>query len=248
MSTPTAEAGGAPSPRRLRPLDALDQASELARRGWYWGRDYAWVTRGFVDGLVRREVPASFAEGDLSPVLLLPGVVEEWTMMRPVAERLNREGHPVHVVPQLGRSTMAVADGSAVVTAQLAARNLRDVVVVAHSKGGLIGKHVLTKDADSRIRRLVAIATPFAGSVLARWFPWSTVRALRPADSTIIGLQAATEVNHLITSIYPAFDPHIPGGSHLEGATNVPVAAMGHFRVLGDAEVLAAVAAAASKP
>lgn len=92
MNTPTAEAGGAPSPRRLRPLDALDQASELARRGWYWGRDYAWVTRGFVDGLVRREVPASFAEGDLSPVLLLPGVVEEWTMMRPVAERLNREG------------------------------------------------------------------------------------------------------------------------------------------------------------
>ena len=169
-------------------------------------------------------------------------------MMRPVAERLNREGHPVHVVPQLGRSTMAVADGSAVVTAQLAARNLRDVVVVAHSKGGLIGKHVLTTDADSRIRRVGAIATPFAGSVLARWFPWSTVRALRPADSTIIGLQAATEVNHLITSIYPAFDPHIPGGSHLEGATNVPVAAMGHFRELGDAQVLAGVAVGASQP
>lgn len=248
MSTPTAEAGGAPGQRGLWPVDALVQASELARRGWYWGRDYAWVTRGFVDGLVRSEVPAGFAEGDRSPVLLLPGVVEEWTMMRLVAERLNREGHPVHVVPQLGRSTMAVPDGSAVVTAHLAARNLRDVVVVAHSKGGLIGKHVLTRDADSRIRRLVAIATPFAGSVLARWFPWSTVRALRPADSTIIGLQAATEVNHLITSIYPAFDPHIPGGSHLEGATNVPVAAMGHFRVLGDAEVLDAVAAAAAKP
>ena len=33
---------------------------------------------------------------------------------------------------------MAVADGSAVVTAQLAARNLRDVVVVAHSKGCLL--------------------------------------------------------------------------------------------------------------
>ena len=34
MNTPTAEAGGAPSPRRLRPLDAFDQALvDAARRG-----------------------------------------------------------------------------------------------------------------------------------------------------------------------------------------------------------------------
>lgn len=52
-------------------------------------------------------------------------------MMRLVAERLNREGHPVHVVPQLGRSTMAVADGLQETTAQLAAPQPGDVVVGA---------------------------------------------------------------------------------------------------------------------
>ncbi len=224
---------------------ARGRVNDALRRGWYWGVDYGWVARGFVGGLVRRDTPARYAEGTLSPVLLLPGVVEEWTLMRSVADRLSRDGHPVHVLPELRRNTMTVSEGSALAAAYLAARDLRDVVVVAHSKGGLIGKHVLIGDADARVRAVVAIATPFAGSVLARWFPWRIVRALRPADATIVALSAITDVNHRITSIYPAFDPHIPAGSHLDGATNVRVAAIGHFRILDDPEVLDAVAEAA---
>ena len=223
----------------------MERVNQTLRRGWYWGVDYAWVTRGFVDGLVRRDVPARYTEGDLSPVLILPGVVEEWTLMRSVADRLSLAGHPVHVLPELRRNTMTVSEGSALAAAYLAARDLRDVVIVGHSKGGLIGKHVLIGDADARVRRVVAIATPFAGSILARWFPWRIVRALRPSDATIVALSAITEVNHLITSVYPVFDPHIPGGSRLDGATNVRIAAMGHFRILDDHEALDAVTEAA---
>lgn len=51
-----------------------------------------------------------------------------------------------------------------------------------------------------------------------------------PEDDTIVELAGRDEVNRLITSICPASDPHIPSGSRLEGATNVPVAAMGHSR------------------
>ena len=74
------------------------------------------------------------------------------------------------------------------------------------------------------------------------------VRALSPRDRTLRSLGEQLEVNSRITSIWGAFDPHIPGGSRLEGATNVRLRTSGHFRVLGQAELLDAVARAAARP
>lgn len=234
-----------PTVSRPQVAAAVERAREALRRGWYWGADYRWVTRTIARGLIRPNLPHGYRHGWLRPVLLIPGVLEEWTVMRPVADRLNETGHPVHVLPELERNTIDVIVGAAMATAYLAAQDLRDVVIVAHSKGGLIGKQVLLGDAAQRVRGMVAIATPFSGSVLARLVPSRPVRAMHPDDATIVALRDRTEVNHLITSICPSFDPHIPTGSHLVGATNIPVAAMGHFRVLSDPEVLDAVAAAA---
>lgn len=228
-----------------RLADNLQRTRGALRRGWYWGADYRWATRAIGRGLLRREAPHGYAHGWLDPVLLIPGVLEEWTLMRPIGDRLNRAGHPIHVLPELKRNTITVTEGAALASAYLIARDLRDVVIVAHSKGGLVGKQVLLTDDEARVRRLVTVATPFSGSGLARLVPSPVVRAMSPDDATILDLAGRGEVNHLITSICPAFDPHIPEGSHLEGATNIEVRAMGHFRILNDPEVLDAVAAAA---
>ena len=45
------------------------------------------------------------------------------------------------------------------------------------------------------------------------------------------------EVNRRIVSVYGLFDPHIPGGSHLEGARNVQLGTRGHFLPLSDPRV-----------
>lgn len=234
-----------PGAERRSLADAVDRAGAVLRRGWYWAADYRWVTWAMGRGYLRSTVPPGYRDGHLSPVLVLPGVLEDWTMMRPVTDRLSAAGHPVHVLHELGRNTVGVADGAALATAYLAVHDLRDVVLVAHSKGGLIGKQVLLDDDEARVRRLVTIATPFAGSELARLIPSQMVRSLGPTDALIVELQRRAEVNHLITSICPSFDPHIPGGSRLEGATNIRVPAMGHFRVLADPRVLAEVVRAA---
>ena len=227
---------------------ALERVRDALRRGWYWGADYRWLMRRVVgQGFGPRDVPHGYGHGWRRPVLLIPGVLEEWTVMRPVADRLNAAGHPVHLLPELKRNTLTVTEGATLASLYLAAQGLREVVIVAHSKGGLIGKQVLLDDAEQRVRGLVAIATPFSGSVLARLVPARAIRALSPDDATIGALRDRTEVNHLITSICPAFDPHIPTGSRLPGARNIAVAAMGHFRVLGDPEVLAAVLAASQR-
>ena len=146
-------------------------------------------------------------------------------------------------------------------------------MLVAHSKGGLIGKHLLvssgaaaaaaieaaaggdpadaaaaaTAGADDSgpplgVLGLVAVCTPFHGSPLAGLFFVPSIRAFLPDDETIVMLGRDESVNGRIVSVFGRFDPHIPGGSALDGATNVIVPASGHFRVLGSTHTHSAVA------
>ena len=213
--------------------------------GWYWAADYHYVLARHRALLGHGEVPPGYARGERRPVVLIAGVMEPWVLLQPVADRLNAAGHPVHVVADLAYNLVAVTEAARVVYRLVVERDLREVVLVAHSKGGLIGKQLLAEDTEGRIDRLIAIATPFAGSALARFVPLRSIRTLRPRDATIRDLTALVDLNAQITSIYPSFDPHVPGGSHLAGATNLALPAMGHFRILSDPAVLAAVVKAA---
>ncbi len=228
--------------------DAAGGRSSALRRAAWWLQDYAYVTRWQVAGLRHRKDADAFQhpEGRRErAVVLVPGVYESWHFMRPLAAVLHRHGHPVHVVSTLGYNRGTVPAAARLVSDHLAAHGLRDVVVVAHSKGGLIGKYAMLRhDPDRRIRAMVAINTPFGGSPYARWVPLAAVRAFAPTDATLAALAAEREVDARITSVSGPFDPHIPGGSDLDGATNVHLRTPGHFRLLGDPELPAAVLAA----
>lgn len=192
-------------------------------------------------------VPASYAGGPGRPVVIVPGVFERWNFLRPIANRLAEAGHPVHVIPELGINAGAIPAAARRVAAFLSARDLSGVALVAHSKGGLIGKAAMLEDADGRIDRLVAVATPFAGSRMARLTLVPALRVFLPTHPVIRRLIAEREVNARITSVFPSFDPHIPEGSALEGATNVRLDVVGHFRVLEDAAAIDAVLAAVER-
>ena len=217
------------------------------RRGWYWYLDYWYIWWAQTTALFRRRTPTAFGSGDGAPVVLLAGVFEPWSLLRPSALALSAAGHPVHVVASLGYNRAPIETAAASVMAHILEHDLRGVILVAHSKGGLVGKHVLAvDDTEGRVDRLVAVATPFGGSTLAPLVPSRTVRALGPAAATIVTLAANLEVNARITSIFGDYDPHIPEGSTLMGATNVEIPIVGHFRLLSDRRVVAAVVEAAS--
>ena len=216
------------------------------RRGWYWWLDYWYVSAQQLRGLFAR-VPRRFAEGSERPVLLLAGVYEPWYFLTGIGRRLNEAGHPVHVVKKLGYNRTSITSAAEAVAAYVTELDLRNVVVLAHSKGGLVGKQLMTvPGAAERIDGLIAIATPFSGSSLAPYVPSRTIRALGPADALIVALAANLDLNSRITSIYGEFDPHIPGGSELAGATNICVPVVGHFRVLADKRVIQAALDAAA--
>lgn len=194
-------------------------------------------------------VPRRYGEGAGRPVVLLPGVYERWHYLRPVADALSAAGHPVHAIVKLGLNNRAIPWSARLVWARIRALGLTDVAIVAHSKGGLIGKHLLAfDDTEGRIDRVVAIATPFGGSPMALAAMPPSMRAFRASDPVIASLGAATHVNERITSISPRWDPHIPNGSRLEGARNLTLDVMGHFRVLTDPRLPSLVVDEVSRP
>ena len=202
--------------------------------------DYAYAAgeqlRGMLDRRPLRRTVATADGTERIPVLLLPGVYETWRFLRPLARHLADRGHDVHVVDGLRWNIASVEDGAREVARVLSAMGSSRVAIVAHSKGGLIATRVLELEA-ARIVVVLAIATPFAGSPLARLLPLAGVRALGPAGTDVVGVAARTAVNDRIVSIAPWFDPHIPGGSELTGGRSVRLRTGGHFRILSSREL-----------
>ena len=208
-----------------------------------------WIngSRKFAYGRFRQS--HNYPAGEKAPVLLLPGVYETWQFLKPLAARLSAEGHPIHVLDELKRNVMPVADAAVLAARYLEQHDLTNVVLVAHSKGGLIGKYLmLFEDQSARVDRLIAIASPFSGSSMSRYFPNRALRAFLPTDATLVRIGAEARVNERVTSIYGAFDAHIPEGSALAGADNREFPVVGHFRILVDPAVIDTVAEVAAVP
>ncbi|ROP49505.1 MULTISPECIES: triacylglycerol lipase [unclassified Rathayibacter] len=221
----------------------------LVRDAVWWIRDYAYAVAWQVRAFVSRRAPDDYLDGTERPIVVLPGIWETWAFLRPIIDPLHRRGHPMHVLTSLGWNGRPVARTAEDVAAYLAEHDLRGVVIVAHSKGGLIGKYVMTElDPDGRVDRMVAVATPFGGSRYAPYLLLKSLRSFSPRDATTLLLSSRAGANARITSVFGLFDPHIPEGSMLEGAVNVRIETGGHFRILSDPETLAAVVAAVDAP
>lgn len=221
------------SPRILAPRTLRDRAG-------VWIEDYAYAFQAERRSARSRPDPVPFEEGTERPVLLIPGVYERWEYLLPIAEALNEQGHPCYIVPKLQRNSIPIPEAARLAGAVLRLRDLSDVVIVAHSKGGLIGKHVLAfDDPDRRVAGVVAIASPFQGSTLSRLPLTKPLREFAPGQGSIAALAAEKMINEHIVSIYPYYDTHIPSGSELAGATNIALPLSGHFRVLAEPLVIA---------
>lgn len=268
------------------PSDGAGKKPSRVRRALWWASDYFYAARRQAAILQspwaigrHRPAPSGWHTGSdgLPEVVLLPGVYEHWTFLRPLGDALSAAGHRVSVVHGLGINRRDVAEVSEHLARALASTPAPAAgrVFVAHSKGGLIGKHLLVTsgaaaaaviearsggqpgdaaasatapDAETPaapplgLRGLVAVCTPFAGSRRARFmFLDPSIRAFLPDDGTIVMLGRESSVNGRIVSVFGVYDPHIPDGSALEGATNVQVPGFGHFHLLGSARTHQAV-------
>ena len=208
----------------------------------YWVFDYIYVGFWQLAGFIRRgdasRLIHSGQKQKNTPVILIPGVYERWEFMKPIAKSIFAAGYDIHVIEGLGYNRGSVEQMAEIVNQYVRERELKSCVIVAHSKGGLIGKYLLAYcNEERRFIGMTAISTPFTGSVYAQFLPVSSLRIFAPNSPLLSLLAKNAEVNKHIFSIYGKFDPHIPGGSFLEGATNIKLQTYGHFRIVNDKRV-----------
>ncbi|MFD2675469.1 esterase/lipase family protein [Gulosibacter bifidus] len=187
----------------------------------------------------------STAEAALPVVVVLAGLATPWGFMRPMLDALTERGFRTVVLPQLGWNYRSVAELAELVDLYLRAHpEYGRVLLVGHSKGGLIAKQVLLRDADSeRTLGAVAISAPFRGAVTAKYVfgsSWNITReiiGLRPGTPTQLALTEHDSVDQRMVSIIPLYDPIVGVPGTLVQGKNRTVRALGHNRLLGDPRV-----------
>lgn len=209
-----------------------------------WAKDYIQMTKGHVVSYLYRNPPDSYTNHTVAvkvPVVLIPGFFERWGFLKYIADNLSNDGHPIYIVSELGSNLSMIAESAEMVRKLIEKENLRNVILIGHSKGGLIGKYLLCfLNDNNRIAKLIAIATPFSGSSFASYVPHRAFRDVQIHSSLVQRLQECTFVNNKIISIAPKFDNHIrsPKGSYLEGAINVTLPVQGHHAIVFDPKLI----------
>lgn len=98
----------------------------------------------------------------------------------------------------------------------LEARGERDVMIVAHSMGGLVARAALTLDDEARIKRLVQLGAPNAGS----FAPVQALRAVYPTVRKIAALDHSHSAEELARKVFlglPGLYQMLPSPERCDG-------------------------------
>lgn len=184
-------------------------------------------------------------------VVIIPGIFGRWSFMRPVTDTLSLAGHPVYVIKRLRNNLLDIPTSSKIVSSFIKNHNLKDVILVTHSKGGLIARYLIEyHDPKNKIAGVIALAAPFSGSSMVKLVPKNALLELLPDSVIITKLQSNKKFNKKIISIIPKYDNHVwsEKGSWLEGALkNIKVDVSGHHKIISDKKTLALIKKFAAK-
>lgn len=206
-----------------------------------WVRDYFHLAKGH--SFMFHKPPKHYLGYILenkSPIILIPGVYSKWQFLKAVADPISLKGHPVYVVERLGYNTRTIDHSAKLIRELIDEKNLQNVIIIAHSKGGLIAEYLLTYDnQDGRVEKVITIATPFLGSYAVKFLPGKAFKELYPESEMIKRLNSENDINHKIVSIFGEFDNHVwpTGNCRLDGAKNIQVNVHGHHKILFDKRV-----------
>jgi len=203
-----------------------------------WLVDYGYLLYGSLLGIFYRKPPRRYitdGSKEKPHIILIPGVFNTWAFMKFLADEISRAGYVVHTIPELGYNTFDISYSARIVSEVIEKSDCGKIILVAHSKGGLIGKYFLAHhNANKRVSGMVSIATPYCGSALVKFLPIKALRELEPGSALILDLEKYKGVNGSIVSIFSEYDNHIwsKKGSLLEGAENKQMTVDGHHRIL----------------
>ncbi|MGB9194826.1 MAG: alpha/beta fold hydrolase, partial [Azonexus sp.] len=114
-----------------------------------------------------------------------------------------------------------------------AATGAEQVVLVAHSMGGLVCRSYLARHGSSRVERLITIASPHSGSELARIGIGQNAREMEPGSRWLKDLASSAIPVRAIAIRTPHDNYVMPhDNQRLHGALDVELDGIGHLALL----------------
>ncbi|MBC7514516.1 MAG: alpha/beta fold hydrolase [Herminiimonas sp.] len=197
--------------------------------------------------------PEIFGHG--VPVLLVHGYGCNSGYWQPMARAFRLAGisfHATDLEPVLGDIDGYLPQISRAVAVLCAAAGTTQVVIVAHSMGGLVARAWLRDNGWQQVAALITLGTPHQGTVLAQFGIGSNARQMCRIDDAadpacnpwLVRLNGSTdEKRERIVSLYSTYDNIVvPSTSGcLAGAHNVSFPCIGHVALASRVPVIACV-------
>jgi triacylglycerol lipase len=170
------------------------------------------------------------------PLLLIHGYGcsrAAWWWLR---RRLERAGWTVATIslePIYTSIENYVAPVSRRIDEVLATTGAHQLILVGHSMGGLVARAYLRKHGVEKVAQLITLATPHAGSELAKFGIGENARQMTPGSTWLAAL-ASKEPRADTLNIYSPHDNYVLPQSHLDfaGAQCRTIDGLGHLSML----------------
>jgi len=173
------------------------------------------------------------------PVVLVPGYVCNRGLWWALARALRARGAdcwPVTLEPVYGPIDDLVVPFAAAVDEVLAETGYSQVVIVAHSMGGLVARAYLRDYGARKVARLITLGSPHHGSMHARLGAGLNAREMEPGSAWLAALAAAESGGFPVpfTSIFSYHDNFVAPqtSSRHPAARNVALAGVGHLSLV----------------
>lgn len=218
-----------------RSLSLSDIAAAFVKEAWAKTASFTWI-QPFERWVMTRDPDP--VPGAAIPILLVHGYVCNrgiWKTMRALlAARIGNPIFTISLEPPLARIDEYVGQLDARVGEICAGTSHQQVVLVCHSMGGLVARTWIARHGgDTRVAKLITLASPHHGTKLARFGVGRNVRQMKYGNEWLLKLAAdecAKTVGVPVVSIYTENDNLVypPESAELPGATNIKLARVGH--------------------
>ena len=202
--------------------------------------------------LIRDPPPAPAKQ----PVVLIHGVLVNdgvWLLLRRFL--IRQGGAPVYTLnygPPFADIERFAQQLAARIDSVCARTGAERVVLVAHSMGGLVARAYLRRFGSERVARLITVATPHHGSVLAYSFPGRGLMQMHPGNPWLRELNRDESKPSPVefTSIWSRHDSMVmpQASSILACAENIALVGIAHNALVWNRDVMELVARKIGQP
>lgn len=173
-------------------------------------------------------------QGTKGDIVLIQGFGGNFLFYEKIADYLAFEGYRAHIFNKLNTFDI-VQNIAAVVVKYIQNHNLKNFVIIGHSKGGIVAKYIANNfpDIADNCKQFIAICAPFKGTVFA-YMHILNMWQLIPGSAFLKELCANTTNNHKFISLRAKLDNLVIPNKNtiLESVQNFEVDVAGHTNIL----------------